>query len=504
MRTFTRIAFLALLLVWSCERDAARAEDAVRPAALAGAWYPADAKNLGASVDAMLAAAPKSDAKGRVFALIVPHAGYVYSGRVAGAAYRQVAEKKFGRVVVLAPSHHGAFRGFSIMDVDAYETPLGRMPLDRAARDALRKNPLHVPANRLHEPEHAIEIQLPFLQRTIFPAKLVPILVGQLSEGDASAVADALKPWLSQDTLIVVSTDFTHYGPRFRYVPFADDVAENLRKLDMGAANAILKKEPGSFDAYVQETGATICGRAAITVLLRCLPPDAAAELLRYDTSGRMTGDFNNSVSYVSMLFTVPSEEGAALSDDEKRLLLRLARETIAEHLRTGKSPDLKTYPLTERLKKKAGAFVTLKKHGELRGCIGRIGYPEIADELPSLHDVVKDMAVAAALNDQRFDPVAADELKDIEIEISVLTVAREIPGWEDFEVGRHGIIIRKAYRGAVFLPQVAVEQNWDRAKTLSHLCVKAGLPRDAWREKDMHFFVFTAEVFDDALLNEP
>jgi len=396
MGSSTRIAFLSLLLICSCQRAATSAEEAVRPSALAGSWYPADAKELGRSVDAMIAATAETEVTGRVCALIAPHAGYVYSGRVAGVAWRQVQGAGFRRVIVLAPSHHGGFRGFrgfSIMNVDAYETPLGRVPLDRAARDALRKHPLHVSADALHKPEHAIEIHLPFLQRTLPSAKLVPILVGQLGPGDAEKIAEALKPWLSADTLAVVSTDFTHYGPRFGYRPFEDDVPENLRKLDMGAVDAILKKSPGDFDAYVEKTGATICGRAAISVLLRCLPAGATARLLAYDTSGRMTGDFDNSVSYVSMMFTVArdarsaADEDAALSDDEKRLLLRLARNTITEYLRTGKMPEWnpETGTLTERLKAKAGAFVTLKKHGELRGCIGRIGYPEVARSSPPL-----------------------------------------------------------------------------------------------------------------------
>lgn len=296
-------------------------------------------------------------------------------------------------------------------------------------------------------------------------------------------------------------------------MPFVDDLENRIRKLDMGAVECLLRKDGRAYAKYMETTRATICGRNALAILMTLLPEASRGALLNYDTSGRMTGDFSNSVSYVSAAFTLPVDaenplmnaNDAGLSPDEQKTLLRIARDTLNACARNQPLPDPEGggTALTPKLKAKAGAFVTLKRRGQLRGCIGRIGYPELADDLPSLCKTIALMAVQSALHDHRFMPVKPDELDEIDIEISVLTIAHEVGGYEDFEVGRHGIIIRRGRRSAVFLPQVAPEQGWDRAETLNHLCGKAGLPENAWREPDMKFFVFTAQVFDESLLDE-
>ena len=477
----------------------------VRPSAVAGSWYPANPGQLGRIVDSYIKAAAVTGQAGRLYGVIAPHAGYRYSGHVAGYSYKCVERGSHDRVIVLAPSHHAWFRGFSIMNVTAYRTPLGDVPLDADICRELRSHKLHADKDEIHVREHSIEIQLPFLQRTTGRFKLVPILVGYLSGDDAAKIAAALKPYVSNKTLVIVSTDFTHYGRGFQYVPFEKDVEENLRKLDLGAARLIRDKNYEGYMAYIRDKRPTICGRNAIAILLKLLPTEVKGRLLKYDTSGRMTGDFSQSVSYVSMAFTYPSgAKRSGLTTAEKKTLVRLARQTIKTYLKTGRMPkDVEgTYNLTDRLKGRSGAFVTLKKHGELRGCIGRIGYPELASQLPPLYEVIIRMAVAAATEDPRFPQVTAAELADIKIEISVLTIAKEIPGHNDFEVGRHGIIIRKGRRSAVFLPQVAPEQGWNRATTLQHLCRKAGMPSDEWKTPGMKFFVFTADVFDETVLH--
>jgi len=487
------------------------ASGGVRPPALAGTWYPGRKAQLVRKVDGLLEGAGKPKARGRLCALIAPHAGYAYSGRVAGHSFGQIGGRKFGRVIVLAPSHHARFRGFSIMDVDAYETPLGQVPLDRDVCDALARSKLHVRADRYHSSEHSIEIELPFLQRTLGKFQLVPILVGGLGAGDADEIAKAIEPYMSPETLVLVSSDFTHYGRRFAYAPFTTNVEDNLRKLDMGAVDLILRKDAAGYARYLTETRATICGRNPIAILLRLLPDDAKGELLKYDTSGRITGDWTNSVSYVSIAFTAPAGRGnptmnetqGVLNVEEKKTLLRLARSAIDAYLRTARPPTVDGSRLPPRLKARAGAFVTLKKDGRLRGCIGRIGYPEIADRLPPLYETISLMAIQSATGDYRFPPVRKREMKGIHIEISVLSIAKEVGGPADFEVGELGIIIRKGRRSAVFLPQVAPEQGWTRDQTLRQLCRKAGLPEDEWTKPGMEFFVFTAQVFDESLLEE-
>jgi len=484
----------------------AKAPESIRASAIAGSWYPDDEKELRGLITKYLDRAEEAPLDGHLFALIAPHAGYRFSGQVAAWSFRQVAGKNYNRVIVLAPSHQAGFRGFSIMDVDAYSTPLGVVLLDESACIQLAAHELHVRDDAVHVREHAIEIELPFLQQVLPDGfHLLPVLVGQLEEHDAEKIASALKPYLSEQTLVVISSDFTHYGPNYQYVPFTTDVSANIEKLDMAALKPALAGDYDQYVACLREKQPTICGRNALAILLKMLPPGSQGRLLKYDTSGRMMSDFRNSVSYVSAAFSVPegalpSVEEGMLTVAEQQTLLRLARETIETRLRTGDMPeDVEArHAITPALKEKAGAFVTLKIGDTLRGCIGRIGYPDEAGSLLPIYRTIMLMSVQSALRDPRFRPVQAEELDSISIEISVLTIAREVGGSEDFIPGRHGIIISQGGRSAVFLPQVAPEQGWGRDETLRHLCLKAGLPEDAWKEEGMKFFIFTAQVFSE------
>jgi len=486
---------------------------ALRMPAVAGSFYPADAKALRATVEACMAEAPAAEFQGRLLALISPHAGYEYCGKVAGCSFKQVRKGAFQRVIVLGPSHYGAFRGFSIMDVGAYRTPLGDVPLDRPACAKLAAHELHVRAEEFQAREHSVEVELPFLQAALGEFRLVPILVGYLDPGDAEKIAAALREYLTPSTLLVVSSDFTHYGRSYGYVPFTEDIEQNLRKLDMGAVDLIVGKDYDGYVKYMRSPAPTICGRFPIEVMLKLLPAEAQGRLLKYDTSGRVTGDFTLSVSYVSAMFSVPADwrpaaaaappEEKALTAAEQKTLLQIARDTLEAFVRTGRAPEIAAdrYALTPALQAECGAFVTLNKKNEgLRGCIGNIGYaePPLRHGLMPLYQTVAQMAVAAASEDPRFDRVRAGELKDIELEVSVLSLARQVRGPEDFEVGRNGIIIRKGGGGAVFLPQVAPEQHWTREQTLDNLCLKAGWPTDEWRKPGMAFYTFTAQVFGE------
>jgi AmmeMemoRadiSam system protein B/AmmeMemoRadiSam system protein A len=495
---------------------------AVRPPAVAGQFYPGDAKALRATVEACLADAPAAEFKGRLLALIAPHAGYEFSGKVAGWSFKRLRKGQFQRVIVLGPSHYGGFRGFSILDAGAFATPLGEVPLDRPACAKLSAHELYVRADDAQAREHSIEAELPFLQAALGDFQLVPIMVGYLAPGDAEKIAAALREYLTPSTLVVISSDFTHYGRSYGYVPFTEDVEQNLRKLDMGAVDLILAKNYEGYVKYMLNPAPTICGRFPIEVLLKLLPAEAEGRLLKYDTSGHVTGDWSLSVSYVSAIFTVPADwkpaqagkpaEGSQLTAEEKKTLLQIARDTLEGFVRTGRAPEISPdkYALTPALQAESGAFVTLnesvpgaardKKNESLRGCIGNIGYaePPLRRGLMPLYRTVAQMAVEASSEDPRFTPVRAGELKDIELEISVLSLARQVRGPEDFQVGRDGIIIRKEGGGAVFLPQVAPEQHWTREQTLDNLCLKAGWPPDEWKKPGMAFYTFTAQVFGE------
>ncbi len=280
---------------------------------LAGTWYPSDAETLGALVDRLLAEAP--EAAGEPLAgVIVPHAGYQYSGAVAAAAYRAARAQPWRRAVILAPSHRHAYAGIAVLDADAFETPLGRVAIDPAwaawpPHALVRRDP------RPFRDEHALEIQLPFVQRALPGAAVVPLLVGDLEPGDAVRVAALLAALADDDTLFIVSSDFTHYGARFGYEPFpavsAAAVRAALRALDFGAIEPIRRGDAAGFRRYVADTGATICGRAPIAAFLTWAGPLHPGRLLAYQTSLDVTGDYAHCVSYAAIAFGQPSVPAA-------------------------------------------------------------------------------------------------------------------------------------------------------------------------------------------------
>ena len=278
---------------------------------VAGTWYPADPSVLAAEVDRLIRASSDDLVPDRrpVAALIAPHAGYVYSGAVAARGFRLLRGSPVTRAVVLGPSHYVGFRGAVVPDAESYETPLGAVPLDGDAVRALASRPGVALDPRPFAREHSLDAEIPFLQRVLDPGfRLVPVLVGSTEDGeDARSVADAIAPLLEAGTVLVVSSDFTHFGPRFGYVPFRRDVEDGIRRLDHAAFRAIESGDPGAFDAYLAETEATVCGRNPIGVLLRVLEGKAEGRLVAYDTSGRITGDWDHSVSYASIAFRAPA-----------------------------------------------------------------------------------------------------------------------------------------------------------------------------------------------------
>lgn len=284
-------------------------EQVVRQPAVAGQFYPGSESELKREVQEYLSAVPAQKIDGRIAGLISPHAGYSYSGRAAAYGYNLLRGKGFKRAIVLAPSHRAAFRGAALSDADAFKTPLGLIPLDKKACSELLSHELYAKLPQAHEYEHSLEVQLPFLQEVLGDFTLVPIIIGQLRRGDVETIASPLKKLLDGKTIIIASSDFTHYGSGFDYLPFTDNIKENLKKLDLGAVEIIEKLDAPGFNAYVEKTGATICGHYPIQILIEALPRDARGHLLKYETSGDLTGDFSHCVSYVSMVFTVPQSK---------------------------------------------------------------------------------------------------------------------------------------------------------------------------------------------------
>lgn len=479
-----------------------RVEKKVMDSPVAGSWYPGDAGRLRREVQRMLDDADVSDLagyRGRILGLISPHAGYRFSGGVAAHGYRVLRGRDVRRVIVMGPSHYVGFQGLALPDATHWRTPLGEVALDREAIAKLaRVSGLFAFREDAFRREHSVDIQVPFLQVVAPDAVLVPIVVGRIGPAEAREAGKALREVVDDHTVLVASSDFTHFGPNYGYVPFRDRVEERIRDLALQAAEPISKRDVDGFFAHLDRTGDTICGAAPISVLLAALPAMTEAVPLRFDTSGRMLDDWTNSVSYFSIAFIerrAPTRfEGVEILEPAAQdFLLGLARETLRRHLAGRPLPD----PVKEgrevppRVREDYGVFVTLKKHGDLRGCIGSIEGTE-----PLFQGVIRN-TVNAASHDPRFQPMTEAEEPQVEIEISVLTPLKEVADFRDILVGRDGVVLEKAGRRSVFLPQVAPEQGWDLATMLAHLSRKAGLPSDAWKS-GARFETFQAHVFHE------
>lgn len=468
--------------------------DNVRRAGGAGMWYPAAPDRLREAVDGYLSAG-SSAVPGKPIALIVPHAGYDYSGPVAGTTYATLEGHTYGRVLVLGLSHRTPLRGASVLGVDGYETPLGLIPVDAEARDALLDCPVVREQPAAHLNEHSAENQLPMLQRALGDFKLVEMLVGELTEAERTALAAVVRGLWDEETLLVVSTDFTHYGASFGYQPFSDRVPERLRMLNDFAVQEILEVDVPGWDRFLRDTQATICGRNAVALLLAALQPfdDVEGRRVAYATSGELTGDFTNSVTYAGIVFW---RIGAGLDENEQRFLLSLARSAVTQYLDRGQEPMVyvEQHELTPRLQSPGAAFVTLRNAGELRGCIGHIFAAK-----PLLQSVAEN-AYEACL-DPRFrdNPVTTAEVSDLRIEVSVLTPMRRLLDPREVRVGVDGLLIVRGENVGVLLPQVPVEEGWNRDEFLAGACLKAGLPPDAWRDPETELYRFSAQVFSEA-----
>ena len=284
----------------------AMGSEMVRKSPIAGSWYPGDKKQLQQQIEDYLAKAKPPTLGGRICALISPHAGIQWSGQAAACGYKLLKGQKIKRVIVLGPSHYSGFRGLATSAEEYYETPLGKIKVDKEISEALYKIALFQGPRNAELQEHSLEMQLPFLQVVIGEFLLVPLVVGELSITDYAEAARVLSPYLDANTIVVASSDFTHYGYRFDYLPFKENPRDNLKKLDEGAAKKIIAKDFQGFLNYVDTTGATICGTRPIGIVMKMLPAKAQGTLLDYYTSGDLTGDFSSSVSYASIAFTVP------------------------------------------------------------------------------------------------------------------------------------------------------------------------------------------------------
>ncbi|MBN1790211.1 MAG: AmmeMemoRadiSam system protein B [Bacteroidales bacterium] len=472
-----------------------------RKPAVAGSFYPGNRDALMKQIAALFKDATSHKKLDNVVALISPHAGYVYSGKVAASAYNQLSpDKKFDNIFIIGASHYVGFGGAAIYCDGNFTTPLGiarvNIPL---SRKIIQENPtLFVSNADVHTPEHSIEVQIPFLQYLYKDElQIIPILLGTQKPATIQKIAEALKPYFKGSNLFVISTDFSHYP-----------VYQEACQVDALTADAIVGNSSAAFlktiktneSKGIPNLATSICGWTGVLTLLDITEndPDIHYTKLNYMNSGDAPdGDKTRVVGYHAIAVTSDTDVSKAnqsnysLTKEEKDQLLRIARKSIDNYLESGNLTKIDTKGFSDKLLTHAGAFVTLNLNGQLRGCIG-----QFTADIP-LYQVVQEMAISAATRDNRFRPLTTAELNHTDIEISVLTPMQRIQSIDVIELGRHGIYIRKGNRGGTFLPQVANQTGWTREEFLGHCARdKAGIGWDGW--KDAEIYVYEAYVFGE------
>lgn len=474
-------------------KPVAVADEDVKPARLAGSWYPAQKAELSGMLDRLWAGAGTPVPAEDIGVIVSPHAGYVFSGPTAAYGFKAASAHKITTVIILAPTHHFSFTGAAIWAKGAFTTPLGAVGVDEVlaarimAMDKLFSFRKDVFEGKLDHPENSVETQIPFIQKAFPQAKIVPVIMGFPPDPrNVQAVATALVQAVGdrEDVLVDVSVDQSHFHSLKEAQAIDHEGLGAIEKLDVEAL------WDGHMDGRMEVDGFHVVATAMMYAKARGY---GQAKLLKYATSADATHDEASVVGYASVAFykKAATNDVGVLTVDQKKRLLVIARTTLDVFVKTGKAPSFDEKDA--RLSQEEGAFVTLKENGQLRGCIGNI----IGDG--PLFKTVRDMAVAAASQDPRFAPVTADELKDIDVEVSVLSKPRVAGGVDEIVMGTHGVIVRKGSRGGVFLPQVAMETGWDKDRFLSELCSqKAGLPADCWKDPSTKLEIFTADVFGE------
>ncbi len=462
-----------------------------RPAAFAGSYYAADPEDLRHDLEFLFGRALPSGTAGTVLAVIVPHAGYPFSGETAASGYSQVdAKKSYKNIFIIGNSHNYAYEGAAIYRSGNFMTPFGEVPVNiDLANELYKRNEVFVDHDIAHLAEHSLEVQLPFLQyRLEEDFRIVPVLLGTRSTRICKKLAVALKPYLTPENLFIISSDFSHY-PDY----------ENASIVDLNTAHAICTNDPEEFLKTLEKNEenripnllTSACAWPSILTLMYMTSDDAENleyKLIQYRNSGDAAiGDKSRVVGYCAIAVSrkdISDETGFNLSEKDKTILMEIARSTLDTYIGRGMIPPFDRYDYPPSLQDERGAFVTLNEKGRLRGCIGqfRPGKP--------LCEVVRDMAIAAATRDPRFEPVKPEELDDIEMEISVLTPLVRIGDTSEIQLGRDGIYIIKGENSGTYLPQVATQTGWNLEEFLGHCAMdKARIGWYGWKNAEIYTY---------------
>ncbi len=475
-----------------------------RQPVVAGSFYPSGYDQLRSELAGYFASYEKPMPGVTVRAIIVPHAGYVYSGHTAAAGFAAVpADAEYDNIFLIGVSHRFAFEGAAVFTSGNMVTPLGTLPVNRELGEKLKSsNKWFIEKDEAHGPEHSLEVELPFIQYHFKKRPtIVPILIGTRSTSVLKAIALGLQPWFNDRNLFVISSDFSHY-PSY----------EDAQRVDKLSGDAIVKGDPAAFlktiksieSSGTEKLATAMCGWPAALVLLY-LAEKSEGVVIRnvgYTNSGDSPrGDKGEVVGYNAIVMeskpaersTKAATEAFTLTEGERATLLAIAREAISAHLKGGKPEAITAPKLTPRLREPLGAFVTLTKGGDLRGCIGRFTSSD------PLWEVIGHMAIEAAFGDPRFPVVTKAEYPSIKIEISVLGPMKKINSISEIIIGRHGIYLKQGFRSGTLLPQVAEERGWSVEQFLGYCARdKAGIGWDGWKDKATEIFVYEAYVFGE------
>jgi len=466
-----------------------------RKPAVAGMFYPAEPDKLQQALERLFAdALPRQCSNVR--AIICPHAGYVFSGGVAASAFNQIDRNIiYKRVFIIASSHQVSFEGAAIYCAGDFLMPHGRVKVDTTfGKMLVGGNPdVFTSDGGPHLNEHSLEVQLPFLNYVLKNDYcIVPIVIGTSDPEVCKMIALALKPYFTPENLFVISSDFSHY-PDY----------EDAQRVDTITKEAILTNNPENLlstlecnaGKHILHLATSLCGWTSVLTLLYITQDMDSVEYsaIDYKNSGdsEYYGEKRKVVGYWGIAVSEKKNTNSdfQLSGSEKKTLLKIARESVQSVVLHGKKNKLNPDDYSSVLKTKCGAFVTLYKNGELRGCLGRL-----KGDLP-LYKIIQDMATSVSIFDYRFPPVEQDELPDIEIEISVLSPLRKISSVSEIELGKHGVFMEKGEHSGVFLPQVASDTGWSMDEFLGHCSRdKAGIGWDGWKTAEI--YIFTATVF--------
>ena len=470
LRTFYHLIITVFCIVLIATPLGCKAE--TRDPSVAGAFYPADKDSLKKSVEEFLSKAEKVTTDGKLIAIISPHAGYIYSGQVAAYGYKQIKGSDVKKVVLIGPSHHTGFKGASVYTKGSFKTPLGEVKInEKLAGDLLNESADVKFYPEAFDKEHSLEVQLPFLQTVLRDFTIVPILIGSSTGQTFEHLISKLTEIIDDKTLLIASTDLSHYHDY-----------SSAKEMDGKIVSAVERLSTKDAIELLRDGKSEMCGGAPVIIVMEVARRSGAnlGVVFKHANSGDVTGEKDKVVGYASIgLYKSPYTE------EEKKELFSIARNAITDYVTNRKAPEIEIK--NPKFKTDGAVFVTIKEKGSLRGCIGHI------QAMMPLYKSIINNAIAACSSDPRFPPMTKEELKDMDIEISILSPFMPLKDVKNIQVGKHGLYIVKGMQSGLLLPQVPTEFGWSRDEFLEHLCTKAGLPKDAWKDADL--YTFTAEI---------